>query len=219
MTEGIDEPFTATPLSDNLLNKVTHGSGTTAIRQALGSWAVDRLFFDTDKKTLFRNAGTEDNPVWKHASKNIGGIELFAGPAADIPEGSLVCDGSSVSRTTYADLFALIGVSFGAGDNGNEFKIPDFRDRIPRGSSDDTDLGSQGGNHSITADQLPAHTHSYNLRVLQGEPSSTVGQPEAAVVNGGHMSSVYDAFDTHDNETDNDPYTPPYTAVNYIIYT
>ena len=50
MTEGIDEPFTATVLSDELLNKVTIGSGNTATRTGLAAWAVDRLFFDTDKK-------------------------------------------------------------------------------------------------------------------------------------------------------------------------
>ena len=57
MTEGIDEDFAATVLSDNLLNKVTFGNGTTAIRQAIASWPVDRLFYDTDDKILFRNGG------------------------------------------------------------------------------------------------------------------------------------------------------------------
>ena len=217
MTEGIDEPFAATVLSDNLMNKVTHGSGTTATRTGLASWAVDRLFFDTDKKTLFRNAGTAANPVWKHASKNIGSIELFAGPAASIPEGALICNGASVSRATYADLFALIGTDFGAGDNGNEFKIPDMRGKLPRGSSDAIGTGSQGGNDEInlTVGQLPAHHH------LQGRVGLTVNSNVAPRVlhtdGAGHSISTGASAETGDGDGIN--VDSPYTAVNYIIYT
>ena len=170
------------------------------------------------KKTLFRNAGTQANPVWKHASKNIGAIELFAGPAADIPEGALICNGASVSRNTYADLFALIGTDFGAGDDNTEFKIPDFRDRIPRGSSNDTDLGSQGGNHSITVEQLPAHSHNLlilNPDILGGNFDGDGSDVESIDAN---TRGLYRNRPTGETG-DGDPYTPPYTAVNYIIYT
>ena len=180
MTEGIDEDFAATVLSDDLLNKVTFGNGTTAIRQAIATWPVDRLFYDTDKKNLFRNAGTLNNVIWKHASKNIGTIELFAGPAASIPEGALICNGASVSRATYADLFGIIGTDFGAGDNGNEFKIPDFRDRIPRGSSDDTDHGSQGGNRINR--QLTNYRIILIIDAVPNAGENNPNQPNANVV-------------------------------------
>lgn len=60
-----------------------------------------------------------------------GATVPFAGPTA--PEGWLLCDGSAVSRTTYADLFAAIGTTWGAGDGSTTFNIPDMRGRIPRG--------------------------------------------------------------------------------------
>jgi microcystin-dependent protein len=41
-----------------------------------------------------------------------------------IPAGYLLCDGSAVSRTTYADLFAVIGTTFGAGDGSTTFNLP-----------------------------------------------------------------------------------------------
>lgn len=51
------------------------------------------------------------------------------------PTGWLICDGSAVSRTTYADLFAVIGTTYGAGDSSTTFNLPDFQGRVPAGKS------------------------------------------------------------------------------------
>lgn len=53
-----------------------------------------------------------------------GMIKPFAGTT--IPTGYLLCDGSAVSRTTYADLFAAIGTTYGSGDGNSTFNLPDF---------------------------------------------------------------------------------------------
>ena len=58
----------------------------------------------------------------------IGVIFDYGGTSA--PTGFLLCDGSAVSRTTYADLFAIIGTSFGAGDGSTTFNLPDARGRV-----------------------------------------------------------------------------------------
>ena len=57
----------------------------------------------------------------------IGFIKTFAG--ATPPEGTLLCDGSAVSRTTYPELFAAIGTTWGSGDGANTFNLPDLRDQ------------------------------------------------------------------------------------------
>jgi microcystin-dependent protein len=49
------------------------------------------------------------------------------------PSGWLVCDGTAVSRTTYAALFAVVSNTFGIGDNSTTFNLPDFRGRAPYG--------------------------------------------------------------------------------------
>lgn len=61
-----------------------------------------------------------------------GVILPFGGATA--PTGWLVCDGSQVSRTQYADLFAAIGTAHGAGDGSSTFHLPDFRGRFLRGA-------------------------------------------------------------------------------------
>lgn len=56
----------------------------------------------------------------------IGFIKTFAGTTP--PEGTLLCDGSAVSRDTYSELFAAIGTTWGSGDGSTTFNLPDLRD-------------------------------------------------------------------------------------------
>lgn len=83
----------------------------------------------------------------------------FAGTTA--PQGWMLCDGSAVSRTTYAALFALIGTTYGEGDGETTFNIPDLSGRVVIGVSNSHALGTTGGseNVTLTSDQLPAHTN------------------------------------------------------------
>lgn len=53
-----------------------------------------------------------------------GSIKPFAGTT--IPNGYLLCDGSAVSRTTYAALFAVIGTTYGSGDGSTTFNVPNL---------------------------------------------------------------------------------------------
>lgn len=64
----------------------------------------------------------------------VGIVMDFAGDAA--PDGWLFCFGQAVERTTYEDLFNLIGVTYGTGDGVNTFNIPDCRGRVIAGKDD-----------------------------------------------------------------------------------
>ncbi|MFE0463197.1 phage tail protein [Kitasatospora sp. NPDC058965] len=57
---------------------------------------------------------------------------------AQAPAGWLFCDGSAVSRTTYAALFGVIGTQHGGGDGTTTFNLPDHRGQFHRGVSDGT---------------------------------------------------------------------------------
>lgn len=59
----------------------------------------------------------------------VGIMAPYAGDAASVPAGWLLCDGAAVSRTIYASLFALIGTTYGPGDGATTFNLPDVRDR------------------------------------------------------------------------------------------
>jgi microcystin-dependent protein len=88
-----------------------------------------------------------------------GIVMPFAGSTA--PQGYLLCDGSAVSRSDYADLFAVIGVTYGSGDGATTFNVPDLSGRVVLGVSQSHALGTTGGEatHILTEQELPAHSH------------------------------------------------------------
>lgn len=79
--------------------------------------------------------------------------------------GWLKCDGRSLSRTTYAALFAVIGTAFGSVD-GNSFSLPDCRGRVlgtlGQGAGlTNRSLGASVGaeTHTLTVGEMPSHSH------------------------------------------------------------
>lgn len=96
-----------------------------------------------------------------------GTIAMFGGSTA--PDGWLVCDGTIVSRATYAALFAAIGTNYGAGNGSTTFQLPDLRERFPRGPGSNVAVGSVANvnthAHTISvnvASGSHAHTHSFS---------------------------------------------------------
>lgn len=90
------------------------------------------------------------------SSVPIGTVLMWAGSSANLTTGFLVCDGSAISRTTYADLYTIQGNTFGAGDNSTTFNIPDMRDRFTVGVGTSYTQNAKGG---VASNNL-AHTHT-----------------------------------------------------------
>jgi microcystin-dependent protein len=96
-----------------------------------------------------------------------GMVRAFAGPNG--PPGWLVCDGSAISRTDYAALFAAIGTYWGPGDDINTFNVPNLQGRsvigyAPYGGTGITARGfaSLGGEeaHVLSTAELAYHNHT-----------------------------------------------------------
>lgn len=106
-----------------------------------------------------------------------GEIRAFA--RATAPAGWLVCDGSAVSRSTYADLFAAVGTLYGAGDGSTTFALPNLIDRMARGGA----AGQSGGADSVVLSlgQMPVHKHDVSIGVLTASESATSFTPNAGV--------------------------------------
>ena len=105
-----------------------------------------------------------------------GTVFAFAGTSA--PAGWLACNGNAISRTTYADLYAALGVAHGYGDNSTTFNLPDYRGRFVRGADamfggtpsdrdpnrDTRTAAATGGNTgnavgSVQSDGMQGHYH------------------------------------------------------------
>jgi microcystin-dependent protein len=113
---------------------------------------------------------------------NVGDLKptgLVALPSGPDPKPWLLCDGSPVSRSVYAALYAAISTVNGAGDGSTTFNLPDFRGRSPIGAGTAVGaagatahaLGSIGGeeSHVLSVAELPPHSH---LLVPQGSGKS-----------------------------------------------
>ena len=79
----------------------------------------------------------------------------------------LVCDGRSVSRQVYQDLFQVIGSSFGAPDDDETFKLPDFRGRVMGAIGQGLSLTNRNAGdslgaetHTLTQNEMPQHSHT-----------------------------------------------------------
>ena len=86
----------------------------------------------------------------------VGEVAFFA--RSSPPNGWLKANGAAVSRTTYADLFAAIGTTFGAGDGRTTFNLPDLRGEFVRGLDDGRDV--DGGRRLGTAQEDAIKTHT-----------------------------------------------------------
>lgn len=62
--------------------------------------------------------------------------------ATDVPEGWLLCNGATVSRTTYSRLFAKIGTKYGAGDGSTTFTLPNLDGRVLQGTTNTGNVGN-----------------------------------------------------------------------------
>ena len=107
-----------------------------------------------------------------------GSIIVFAGSSA--PTGFLFCDGSAISRSTYATLFGIISTTYGVGDGSSTFNLPDIRGRVVAGKEasaslltsavgglNGNTLGNTGGVQGVTLTSaqsgLPAHNHTLTM--------------------------------------------------------
>lgn len=184
------------------------------------------LWIDTsDNNRLKYFNGTN----WIGVSDNIAGDTLPIGTISPFgsstpPTNWLVCDGSAVSRTTYADLFAAIGTSFGSGDGSTTFNLPNLKGRVAVGiDSNDTlfdTIGETGGSKNAVVVQ---HDHAglrwigndnYPISLNQGSASSGYQLHYNATANPFSQGTINTAFAGESGTNKN---LQPYQVVCYII--
>lgn len=174
-----------------------------------------------------------------------GAVTPFAG--GTVPDDWLLCDGTAYSRTTYAELFAAIGTTYGAGNGSSTFNVPDMRGRFPLGAGTGIDgtargAGWKGGQMTLSVANLPnhshsmahdhanatttsdAHTHTFSLRSATGSAAG------AAVGNQSVFGNGTTSSDAHSHSVNIPSYSgntsgtgsgtaflPPALGLNYII--
>lgn len=172
----------------NHLNEEIKGieQGSEVMLKATYGGSADGVVKDSD------NLGGKAPQWWMPT----GSVIPYAGKSA--PDGWLLCDGAAVSRTTYADLFAVIGTTFGSGDGSTTFNLPDLRGRVAVGVDSDANLGRQSGATSqyFSWDNLPTTPalatwqDSYKAVVAEADAPNLYGVNNKWVGAGTPLSNV-----------------------------
>lgn len=159
----------------------SHAQNTYTIAGYNSQTAIGR-YNDNQSDTAFEigngAAGARSNALIVDWNGNVmaqgmaGMIQMFAGATA--PTGWLLCNGAAVSRTDYAELFAVIGTTYGAGDGSTTFNLPDMQGRFPLGKNGSYALNAKGGAATITlsSDQTPLPSHKHGTTITQPELNS-----------------------------------------------
>ena len=136
------------------------------------------------------------------------------------PAGYVMCDGSAISRTDYANLFACIGVKFGAGDGSTTFNVPDLRDKTIQGRNANQNIGEslEAGLPNITGDialsPLPSSVNAHGCFTSQ----SGGGQRAAYEARGSsEVGADFNASKSNAIYGKSDTVQPPALVVNFAI--
>lgn len=117
-----------------------------------------------------------------------GAVIFFAMNTA--PAGYLVCNGSAISRTSFATLFSRIGTLYGVGDGTTTFNLPDLRGEFIRGADLGRGVDSGRTFGSSQTDELRSHRHGFDEAGFDNSGSADVtsrltyddGVPYAGIV-------------------------------------
>ncbi len=149
---------------------VTHSDVAPSNPRAGDQW------WKSNEGTLFTYYNDGTSSQWVESTNVVANVEPNPIPAGAmmawgsniIPANWLLCDGSAVSRSTYASLFAIIGTQYGSGDGTTTFNLPNIKGRTIVGKdaaqTEFDVLGETGGakTHTLTEAEMPTHTHVQN---------------------------------------------------------
>jgi microcystin-dependent protein len=167
------------------------GQQSGVASSALNNKALRQACFVASQVAQFMantlNANVNDNGVaatflaqLQQAFRPSGEITMW--PVATAPNGWQLCDGSAISRTTYATLFAVIGTTFGIGDGSTTFNVPNHSGIFVRGAGSQTIAGItySGTLAVVQGDQFQGHHHHLTVPTLNLTSGSSTGTFDAA---------------------------------------
>ena len=235
-----------------VLGIASGGTGLTSftagdLMYATASTTIAKLGIGTAGQVLKTNTGASA-PEWSTETDlcPVGSIIMYGAAAA--PTNWLLCDGSAVNRTTYADLFSAIGTTYGAGNGSSTFNVPNLQGVFPAGydggssyalaatggaTTDTPTLSGTNAGTTLTSSQIPAHTHG---GVTTGWPSGSwtggTGATQTAIDASGLSVASGSVNLSLENTGGGSSHThtwtgtssavdilPPYLVFNYIIKT
>lgn len=187
---------------------------------------IDKFTESSDGKVLYNGEEIQGSLY----SVPIGTILSYASTTP--PVGFLVCDGSEVSKTTYADLFEVIGDTYGTATDTSKFKLPDLRDKFVQGANGNLGTSKDAGLPNVTGQvgYLKAiddgnYNESISLRegCFKNSKNMTTTPPAQSVRNSTQDTTnrtgtiVFDASKSNAIYGNSDTVQPPSVCLTFII--
>ena len=158
----------------NIVTAVWTPANVADATVALTGAVVGTANFVSGNASISTSFGTDPMPT--------GMISMFGGTSA--PSGYLLCNGASVSRSTYSALFAVIGTAYGS-VSSTTFNIPDFDGNVARGAGSAGSLGATGGSETVTPNgSVAAITPSGSVTVTGSVTNHALTESQIPVVTG-----------------------------------
>ena len=147
---------------------------------------------------------------------------VAAWPGNTPPDGWLVCNGATISRTTYANLFAAIGTTYGSGDGSTTFKLPDFQGDFLRGylSGTSSAIGKRQAEGLPNITGYYSASYAYGTRSASGAlygSSGSEAAPAATAAGVSNNAFRFDASRSNGLYGDSSHVTPRNNAVKWCI--
>ena len=136
---------------------------------------------------------------------------VFCIAVASVPSGYLECNGQSVSRTTFAALFAVIGTQYGA-SNSSTFKVPDLRGEFIRGF--DNGRGVDSGRSIATSQSHQHPQHNHNVSASSSSSVSDPGHKHNILFGAGSFGGSSGAVTVRDSGTITDRMSTATTGIS-----
>lgn len=176
------------------------------------TWAYKESLSSADMNTYVR-----DNTIALKELLPIG--ELIDIAYDGTPDGPyLHCDGSAISRATYAALFAKLGTTWGVGDGSTTFNIPDGRGRVRMGAGTGSGLTARTVGDSIGSESYSiSHTHTYSGTTSVYTADVPTGGSSGANKGGTH-SHTYSGTTSDASVTTVSSIQPAYVVKTFIRY-
>lgn len=125
-----------------------------------------------------------EKTTWNSASAGVNTGDILFRTSNTIPTGYLKANGATISRTTYSDLFSVIGTTFGVGDGSTTFNLPDLRGEFIRGWDDARGIDSGRSLGSAQSDAIQEHRHSAGTDGKTAENPDTAYNLDGKTING-----------------------------------
>lgn len=208
---------------------ILHGDGSPEAVVYAGQGSVYLRRDNTGGTQMYqKTTGIHVNTGWvglagAAVTTPTGALHAYGGATA--PTGWLLCDGTAVSRTVYADLYLAVGTTYGVGDGSTTFNVPDLRGRMPVGyaaSGGAAEVSTLGLNEAVAvAQRRPQHRHTAHAHVLPFAQEVngfqvTIGDTPMTPQRGNSTTNTADGGSGNANDSLD---APAYLVVNYIIKT